>query len=158
MQRDRLSSALHRLGLKDINYKVLKLLPLVYVAWAKGRISKEREARLVALAHEHFEIGPEGEKVLRHWIEERPSAEYFHDGLHELLLLSRAPDDWGFDVDELPGLVAHAEAIARTSADAMDAPQEVTPQEQDILHQIAEELEIDNGESWAELLQELGPR
>jgi hypothetical protein len=155
MQRDRLVTGLHHLGLKDANYKVLKLLPLVYVAWSNGAIAPEQETRIVELAHRHFQIGEWGEKILRAWLQERPSPEYFHQGLHELLLLSQAPDEWGFDVDELPGLLAHAEAIARTSARAMDAPEVTSESEEQALRELAAELGIDNGESWAELLMDL---
>ncbi len=155
MQRDRLVKSLHHLGLKDVNYKVLKLLPLVYVAWANGRVAPEQEKRIVDLAHRHFAIGELGEAVLRAWLKERPSQEYLHEGLQELLLLSYAPDDWGFDVDELPGLLAHAEAIGRTTAKAMDDPQALEPSEQEALSTIAQELNIDNGESWAALLSEI---
>jgi hypothetical protein len=72
------------------------------------------------------------------------------------LLLAHAPDEWEFDVDELPGLLAHAEAIARTTANAMDAPSSVTPEEERALLEIARELEVEEGESWAALLKELG--
>jgi hypothetical protein len=72
------------------------------------------------------------------------------------VLLAHAPDDWEFDVEELPGLLAHAEAIARTSAQAMDAPSSVTPAEEKALAEVAKELGVEDGESWAALVRELG--
>jgi len=147
--------ALKRLGILDSNYKVLKLLPLVYVGWTSGTLTPERAERIVDLAHNRFAIGEGGERILRGWLRERPSAAYIKEGLHDLLLLSYAPDEWEFDVDELPGLLAHAEAIARTTARAMDAPSSVTPAEERALAEIAQELGVEEGESWAALVREL---
>lgn len=155
MELDRLRASLKHLKLDDSNYKVLKLLPLVYVAWADGRISKEQEEKLIELAHDHFQIGKRGEELLRTWIEKRPSAEYIQEGLHEILLLAYAPDEWGFEVDELQGLLMHAEEIARYSADALASPSAVGEKEKAALQKIAHELSVDDGETWAELLAEL---
>jgi hypothetical protein len=148
-------SSLRNLGINNSNYKVLKLLPLVYVAWADGRIEPEQEQRLLDLAHNHFQIGDRGEVLLKRWINERPTKEYMQEGLHDILLLAHAPDDWEFDVDEFHGLLAHAEAIARTTAEAMDAPSAVDPSEEAALQEIARELGIDDGQSWATLMSQL---
>jgi len=156
MLRDRMQQTLHRLGLGPSSYKVLKLLPLVYVAWSTGTIAAERVERLVDLAHNHFAIGPDGERVLRSWLTQRPDAKYFREGLHDILLLAHAPDEWAFEVDELAGLLAYSEAIARTTAAAMDAPSSVTPEQERALAEVARELEVNDGESWAALLHELG--
>jgi hypothetical protein len=155
MRRDRLQKTLKHLGINASNYRVLKLLPLVYVAWASGAPSAERQERLVDLAHNHFAVGEAGERILRGWLRERPEKAYFMEGLHDLLLLAYAPDEGEFDVDELPGLLAYAEAIARTTAEAMDAPTAVTEAEERALAEIARELGVDEGESWAALLREL---
>lgn len=155
MELDRLRASLKHLKLDDSNYKVLKLLPLVYVAWANGRISPAQEEKLVELAHDHFQIGKHGEELLRKWIAKRPSTEYILEGLHEILLLAYAPDEWGFEVDELQGLLTHAEEIARYSAGALGSATAVGPREQQALREIAEELGVDDGLSWAELLADL---
>jgi hypothetical protein len=156
MLRDRQATALHHLGIDRSNYKVLKLLPLIYVAWAKGEVEPARKERIVKLAHDHFAIGTRGEQVLRGWLEKKPTKEYFMKGLHEIFLLAHTPDEWGFDVDELQGLLAHSEAIARTTAAAMDQPTAVTAAEEAALADIGRELQVDDGETWAKLMAELG--
>ena len=153
---DRFAKSLRHLGIDRNNYKVLKLLPLIYVAWVKGEIEPGRKERIVKLAHDHFAIGPRGEEVLRGWLARKPSKEYFMEGLHEIFLLAHTPDEWGIELDELPGLLAHAEAIARTTAQSMDQPTAVTPDEEAALSDIARELQVDDGESWAALMCELG--
>ena len=155
MQRDRLRKTLKHLGINASNYKVLKLLPLVYVAWASGALSPERKERLVDLAHNHFAIGEGGERILRGWLRQRPEKAYFTEGLRDLLFLAYAPDEAEFDREELPALLAYAEAIARTTAEAMDAPTAVTEAEERALAEIARELGVDEGESWAALIREL---
>jgi hypothetical protein len=155
MQRDRMQKTLRHLGINASNYKVLKLLPLVYVAWTSGKISPEREARLVDLAHSHFAIGEDGERILRGWLHRCPDIAYFKEGLHDIFLLAWSPDETAFEVDELRGLLAHAEAIARTTAEAMDAPSSVTEREERALADIARELGIKDGKSWGALVQEL---
>ena len=155
MQRDRLQKTLKHLGIDGTNYRVLKLLPLVYVAWAAGAVSPERRERLFDLAHNHFAIGKAGERILTGWLDRRPDAAYFREGLHDLMLLAHAPDEAQFDLYELNGLLAYSEAIARTTADAMDAPSSVTPAEEQALADVARELGVTDGESWAALLREL---
>jgi hypothetical protein len=155
MKRDRMQATLRHLGIDATNYRVLKLLPLVYVGWTSGRISPEREERLVDLAHNHFAIGKNGERILRAWLRHRPDIAYFREGLHDILLLARASDESAFEVDELQGLLAYAEAIARTTAEAMDAPTSVTENEERTLADIARELGVSDGASWGAVVREL---
>jgi hypothetical protein len=75
--------------------------------------------------------------------------------LHDIFRLTHAPDESEFDLDDPAALLAHAEAIARTTAEAMDAPTAVTAAEEQALADIARELGVDDGASWAALLREL---
>jgi hypothetical protein len=158
MQRDRMKKTFKHLGIDDSNYRVLKLLPLVYVAWSSGSMSPERAERLVTLAHDHFAIGAAGERILRRWLKERPDQAYFAEGLHDVFRLAHASDESEFNLDDLPGLLAYSEAIARTTAAAMDAPSTVTAAEERALNDIARELGVEDGKSWAALLEELQPQ
>jgi len=155
MQRDRMQKSLGHLGIDASNYKVLKLLPLVYVGWTSGKISPEREARLLDLAHNHFDVGEAGERILKGWLHQRPNKAYFKEGLRDVVLLARASDEGEFAVDELQGLLAYSEAIARTTAAAMDAPTSVTDAEERALADVASALGVEGGESWGALLKEL---
>jgi hypothetical protein len=69
--------------------------------------------------------------------------------------LARAEDDLEIDFSELPALLSYAEAIARSTAKALDQPTSVSPGEEAALEEVARELHIDHGESWAKLLAEL---
>ena len=59
------------------------------------------------------------------------------------------------DVEELPDLVLHAESIARATADALDDPNAVTPEEEVALGEIARLLEVDGGAAWKRVLESL---
>jgi hypothetical protein len=143
------------LGIDPDNYRVLKLLPLVYVAWADGQMEHVEHARIVDLAYTHFRIGSSGVQLLEQWLAVPPSRAYVEHGLRDLLALALAPDEFEIGVDELPQLLAHAEAIARTTATALDAPWAVSAPEESALADIARLLRVDNGVSWAALLREL---
>ena len=156
MQKDRLKESLKHLGIHPEDYRILKLLPLVYVAWSDGKMEKVQAFRIHQIAAKEFDISVSGMKLLEGWLQKPLSKEDFHEGLHDLYLLAQANDDIEVDFSELPSLLSHCEAIARTTANAMDQANAVSPEEEAALHEIAKELHVDNGESWAELLKELG--
>ena len=45
MQRDKFKKSLERLGIPVEDYRVIKLLPLIYVAWADGEAKAGRGER-----------------------------------------------------------------------------------------------------------------
>lgn len=155
MLHDKLKASLHHLGIQPDDYRVIKLLPLVYVAWADGKMEHVRAERIHSLAARHFELSAAGAHVLSGWLTTRPTIDYFREGLRDLHALAVADDDMEVDYSEVPQLLAYAEGIARTTAGALDRPEAVTPREREALAAIAAELQIDSGKSWAELLEEL---
>jgi hypothetical protein len=144
-----------RLGIDSENYRVLMLLPLVYVAWADGKMEHVERQRILWLARKHFRIGDSGAGVLEHWLARPPSREYIEQGLHELFALARRPDVLEIELSDLQDLLLHAEAIARSTAAALDEPSAVGPAEERALSDIARMLGVDNGVSWATLLREI---
>jgi len=155
MERDKLRNSLTHLGIKPEDYRVLKLLPLIYVAWADGKMDRVQKERIHLHAARRYELSAGAMAVLDHWLNHRPSHEYIAEGLRDILFLARAPDDMEVDFSELPALLAYAERIARSTADALDQPTAVSAEEEGALIEIARELHIDHGESWSELLKEL---
>ena len=143
------------LGIDPQDYRVLKLLPLVYVAWADGRMEHVEHARIMEVALNRFRVGESGARVLQHWLSVPPSRVYVERGLSDLLGLALAPDELDVTLEDLPELLLHAEGIARSTAAALDAPWAVTPEEEHALAEIARLLCVDSGKSWAALLREL---
>ena len=66
MQRDRLARSLTHLGIDPRDSQVLKLLPLVYTAWANGVIEKAAAKRIHALASVEFNLSDKRITVLEH--------------------------------------------------------------------------------------------
>jgi hypothetical protein len=155
MQKDRLARSLAHLGIDPRDSRVLKLLPIVYTAWANGAIEEAAAKRIHAMASIEFNLSDEGMRVLEHWLAHPLSRAYVLEGMRDLYAASRAQDDSEFQASELPMLLAHAEAIARTTLRGMDQPESVGPSQVQALHDMAALLNVDNGQTWTELVREL---
>jgi len=155
MQRDHLRRSFRRLGLMPADYKVLKLLPLIYVAWADGKMESIEKERIHSYAARHYDLSASGVAMLRTWLNQPPAHSYVAEALRDIYFLARARDDMEVDFSELPALLSYAEGVARTTAEALDQPTAVAPEEDEALEEIARELHIDHGKSWAKLLKEL---
>ena len=155
MQHDKLHESLGRLGIPPDDFRVLKLLPLIYVAWADGKIELVKKERIHNLAVCEYDLSAAGIAVLNRWLTERPTHEYIAEGLRDIFLLAQADDDIEVDFSELPSVVSYAEAVARSTARALDQPTAVSLPADRALEEIARELHVDHGESWAKLLDEL---
>jgi len=145
MQRDRMLKSLHHLGVPAEDYRVLKLLPLIWVAWADGKMESVEKERIQQLAYSQLHLSRAGQAVLGRWLSEAPTHPYVSEGLHDLYRLAAARDDMEVDLSELPGLLSYAEAVARSTAKALDQPTAVTPAEEQALKEIARELHVDTG-------------
>jgi len=153
--RVELEQTLAALGLKRTTYRALMLLPLVYVAWAEGKIEHVELTRILDFAQSRLHLTPDTTAVLDRWLHEPPSQQYVEQGLQGLLGVALHEEMLDVDVDELPDLVVHAEAIARATADAFEDPTAVTPEEEQALAEIARLLEVDGGATWKRVLESL---
>jgi hypothetical protein len=155
MQRDKLRQSFEHLGIAATDYRVLKLLPLIYVAWADGKMERVKKERIHSFAARHFDLSAPAMAVLDDWLARCPSHSYVTEALRDMYFLARAEDDGEIDFSELPSLLSYAEGVARSTAEALDQPTSVSPAEERALEEIARELHIDHGKSWASLLAEL---
>lgn len=145
------------LGIDGVSHRVLKLLPLVYVAWADGKMEGVERERIEYLAKEKFHLGPSGLGILARWLDAPPPQEFVTEGIARLRMLAEDDPEPVLDMEELHDLVAYAEWIARATAGAVDDPKAITPEEEVVLRELAEAFGVDNGMSWARLLTDLGP-
>jgi hypothetical protein len=155
MERDRLGASLKHLGIPPNEHRVLMLLPLIWVAWADGKMEGIERERIRNLATTAYDLSRAGVAVLEGWLARVPDPKYFAEGVHDLYLLARAGDEDEVNISEFPELLSYAEAIARSTETALDQPSAVSPEERSALEQIARELHVDHGVSWARLLEEL---
>ncbi|MBK7580599.1 MAG: hypothetical protein IPI67_10385 [Myxococcales bacterium] len=151
-----IEEALAKLGIGRGNYRVLMLLPLVYVAWADGLMEEVEIDRIDKLAKERFWLDASALRILDGWLATAPEKEYFDEGLQTLFLLAQSETGEPLlHAEELHDLLTHAESIARATAAALDAPTSVSEEEDAALAEIAAALGVDNGISWRRLLDEL---
>lgn len=155
MESSAMGRSFERLGIPARDYRVLKLLPLIYVAWADGKMEHVKRERIEYYAAGEYDLSPAGAAVLTGWLTKRPTHAYIAEGLHDIYSLALADDDTEVNFSELPALLSYAEAIARSTARALDQPAAVSADADRVLEEIARELHIDHGESWAKLLDEL---
>ncbi|MEP7052835.1 MAG: hypothetical protein ABJB12_20885 [Pseudomonadota bacterium] len=150
-----LEQNLRELGISPTSYRALMLLPLIYVAWADGKMEGIEVKRIRKFAADRLHLTRETVAVLDSWLAAPPSQSYVERGLRGLLGIALDDEFLAVDVDELTDLVLHAEWIARATADALDDPNAVTPEEEVALTEIARLLEVDGGAAWKRVLDGL---
>ena len=156
--RQAIRESLHKLGIEGAGIRALLLLPLVYVAWADGKMDRVEVEKIRQIARDRLHLGSESEQVLERWLAERPSRLQVQDGLQGLVDLAFDDEVLDIDVSELPDLVMHSEAIARATGEALNEPLAVSPEENRALKEIAEILEVDGGDTWEDVLDDLRSR
>jgi hypothetical protein len=154
-ERMELERTLMSLGIRPSSYRALMLLPLIYVAWADGKMESVEVDHIRSFARERLHMTADTIAVLDNWLREAPSQAYVEAGLQGLLGVALDEDFLEVEVSELSDLLVHAERIARATADALDDPTAVTPEEEDALGEIARLLEIDGGTTWKQVLESL---
>lgn len=155
----------HKLLLKDLkdiginakNYQVLSLLPLVFVAWADGKIQKGEYVEIMKIAKERHYLHKGGEKLLAHWLNEEPTPSYYEKGFRALVELARSEDTIGEDITpkNLKELLDMCMDVAKSAGGLWGKLWSVAPEEEVAIAKIASALAIDDGESWGELLEDL---
>ncbi len=157
-RRVELEKTLDALGLTPSTYRCLMLLPLVYVAWADGTVQHVERELIVDFASRRLHLTPETSAVLENWLKERPSRAYVERGLGGLLGIAGDPHMLEVDMDELPDLILHAEALAAATAEALNDPTSVTAEEEEALAEIARLLQVDSGMPWKNIIDALRTR
>lgn len=151
-----IKSSLDALGITPKNYRVLMLLPLVYVAWADGHMDEVEIAVLDDIAKERFMLDARGLAILDGWLGAPIPKQYFDEGMQTLFLMAQTETGEPLvHAEDLHELLSHAEAVARATAASLDSPTNVSPEEEAALAEIAGLLHLDNGVSWRRLLDEL---
>jgi Mg-chelatase subunit ChlD/tellurite resistance protein len=149
-----LESKITSLGLNRENFRVLMLLPSIYVAWSDGEITEEESRNTMEIATQCGLVREEEASLLRQWLSQRPSATFFEEGLHLLsLILAAIPEGVEGTAEDA---VALAETVARASGGVFGLLFTVSSQEKAALRKIEGILHATQGPSWQKLLDRLG--
>lgn len=144
------------LGITSENYRVLSLLPLVLVAWSDGKVQHAEHAKILELARSGGFLGG-GESILTNWLREEPTDEYYRKGFSILTELARRERGLGSDInaETLQDLVDLSSDVASAAGGLFGKVWTVNDAEKTAIDNVATLLEIDDGQSWKELLEDL---
>ncbi|MEQ1501223.1 MAG: FHA domain-containing protein [Myxococcota bacterium] len=140
-----LAEELKSLGMDQVSYRSLPLLPLIQVAWADGEVQEAERSLILRLAEDRFALGEEGRRLVRNWLHHAPSRAYVHRGQVALAALCHRE---GFARDELADVVEFAKQVAR-AAGGFFGIGSVAAEEAGAIDEIAAALDIPHDRPWA---------
>ena len=146
--------------LKDLRvpreaYRVVSLLPLVYVAWADGKIQKGERDLILQIARERGMLDHGGEDTLSRWLSEPPSKQQLRTDLAALNELARSDrklqEEFGADEEQL--LLAWCQDVADAAGGLLGLKSARTDAENAALKTIAGALDMRNATQWRAALR-----
>jgi hypothetical protein len=131
-------------------YRVISLLPLVYVAWADGKIQNAERAVILRIAKQQGLLDHGGDDVLQHWLSVRPTDAQLKANLAALNELARSDasgsPDFGADQEQL--LLAWCQDVADAAGGLLGLKPARTDAERAALKTIANTLNINSASQW----------
>lgn len=156
MYRDTLEAPLKQLGLGPNNFHALRVLPLLYVAWANQHLDELEREQILSTARNRLELNSEAMQLVHHWLEAPPSEDLIRSGVACLKRAAAAPDQPDFGTDELLHILWDAETMTRRAALQTGVPYQPSQSQHDALLELAELMGLDSGTPWLSMLMELG--
>jgi hypothetical protein len=136
-------------------YRVVALLPLVYVAWADGKLQKSERDVIVRIARERGMLEHGGEDALSRWLSEPPSKQQLKSDLAALNELARSDrgmsEEFGADEEQL--LLAWCQDVADAAGGLLGLGRARTDAETAALKTIAGALDMRNARQWRAALK-----
>jgi tellurite resistance protein len=131
-------------------YRVVSLLPLVYVAWADGKIQKGERELILRIARERGMLDDGGEEALARWLSEPPSRQQLKADLAVLNELARSDrtlqEEFGADEEQL--LLAWCQDVADAAGGLLGLKSARTDAERAALKTIASALDMNSATQW----------
>jgi hypothetical protein len=140
------------LGIDEMSYRALPLLPLVAVAWADGEVQATERDLILRAAKDTWNIPAEGEMVLRNWLHYPPSAAYQKRGRSALIALCMRHGDVELDARVLTDAARLSKEVAK-AAGGLWGIASINKEEANALGEITTMLEVARGTTWAESAQ-----
>jgi hypothetical protein len=135
-------------------YRVVMLLPLVYVAWADGKIQSQERKLIMQIAAERGLLENGGREALEHWLSVPPSPAQLKSNLKILNELCRCSDRMGqeFDADGVQLLLAYCQDVADAAGGVLGLVSPRRESETTALKMIAATLDIRSAKHWQALV------
>jgi hypothetical protein len=136
-------------------YRVVSLLPLVYVAWADGKIQKSERDLILRIARERGMLEHGGEDALSRWLSEPPSKQQLQADLAVLNELARSDrklqEEFGADEEQL--LLAWCQDVADAAGGVLGLKSARTDAEKAALKTIVSALDMRSATQWRAALR-----
>jgi hypothetical protein len=136
-------------------YRVVSLLPLVYVAWADGKVQAAERNVILGIARERGLLENGGEASLERWLSVPPTQQQLKTDLKALNELarsdSRLADEFGADDEQL--MLAWCQDVADAAGGLLGLRKPRTESETAALKTIAGALDIRNSRQWRAALK-----
>jgi len=131
---------LQELGYTRDTVALFHYVPLLHVAWADGKVSRQERELIVEAARTHgISEGSAADKQLSDWIDNRPSEEFFEQTLRIMgALLDTTPRADGTVGSQ--GMLDEAKRLAEASGGILGFGSKISPEEQALLDRIAAAL------------------
>jgi hypothetical protein len=146
--------------LKDLKvprdaYRVVSLLPLVYVAWADGRVQQSERSLILRIAKERGLLDHGGAEALERWLSDKPTRQQLMSNLAALNELAHSdhPMAQGFGADEEQLLLAWCQDVADAAGGLLGLRVARTEAETAALKTIANALDMRNARQWRAVLK-----
>lgn len=144
------------LGVDKDAYRVLGLLPLVYVAWSDGKVQDAERTMILRAAGEMGWLEGGGAATLDRWLTTAPSEDHVKLGIRLLNHLAgeSREDGVGADLSEtsLSLLLVFCRNVAQSAGGFFGFGEPVSDHEDNALANIAEALDIRHAKKWHELV------
>jgi cytochrome P450 len=148
MKGTALAAALDELGVDRDNYRVLALLPLVYMAWADGKVQRSERSLIHRVAKLNGWLGDDGDSLLIQWLDEPPTEDYVASGLEVLRSLAGSVPS---SEDSVESLLAYCREVATAAGSLFGERAPVTEEETRALSEIADALGVENVARWRDI-------
>jgi hypothetical protein len=134
-------------------YRIVMLLPPIYVAWADGRIQPAERQLIMEIARTHGLLEEGGGEILERWLSMAPTEAQMKTDLKILNELSRSDGrrGRGFDADTEVLLLAWCQDVADAAGGLLGLRAARHPVETEALKRVAAALEIANSKNWSAL-------
>jgi hypothetical protein len=144
-------AALNELGVDKTAARVIGLLPLVYVAWADGKIQRAERESIRRAAEKMGWLEGGGADVLERWLTTRPTDEQLKTGVALLNHLAKDKEYDRLGADDLRMLLLLCQDVADSAGSFLGIGRARSDEEIAALESIALSLDIKNAKGWRAL-------
>jgi hypothetical protein len=131
-------------------HRLVMLLPLVYVAWADGKIQAEERKLIMRIASEKGMLENGGRETLDYWLTVPPTDQQLKTNLKALNELCRShhPTAQEFDADSEQLLLAWCQDVADAAGGLLGLRSARHAAEAEALKKISAALDIGSAKNW----------